>query len=210
MKLALFPLELVVFPGEQLNLHIFEPRYRQLLEDAEQKGMPFGIPAYIDGKIMPVGTRMQLLEVVQRYPTGESDIRTGATGLFRMRDFYSTLQDKLYAGGEVEILEEEQSAPDPALNEEMLLLVRQLFAKLSVSRPLPDSPVDFQYFDIIHNIGLSLDQQYELLCLLEVPARQRYLLEYLQQLMPMVERTEEIRRKALMNGHFKNIIPPPV
>ena len=69
-QLALFPLQLVVFPNEKLNLHLFEPRYRQLLADVEAEGISFGIPSFLDDKIMPIGTEVVLKEVVERYPTG--------------------------------------------------------------------------------------------------------------------------------------------
>ncbi|MEO1628994.1 MAG: LON peptidase substrate-binding domain-containing protein, partial [Bacteroidota bacterium] len=48
MGRPLFPLKLVVYPGEQLNLHIFEPRYKQLIRECEQNKVTFGIPAFIN------------------------------------------------------------------------------------------------------------------------------------------------------------------
>ena len=58
--LPLFPLKLVAFPGEQLNLHIFEPRYKQLFRECEENQITFGIPAFIDNKIMDIGTELKL------------------------------------------------------------------------------------------------------------------------------------------------------
>ena len=49
--LALFPLQLIVYPGERLPLHIFEKRYQQLITDCENEGIAFGIPSYIDEKL---------------------------------------------------------------------------------------------------------------------------------------------------------------
>ncbi len=86
--LPLFPLQLVVFPGEKLNLHIFEPRYKQLIREVEQNGTTFGIPSYIDGKVMDVGTEIRLISVEKRYEDGQMDIRTEGMGLFRIIELY--------------------------------------------------------------------------------------------------------------------------
>ena len=74
-QLALFPLQLVVFPGESLNLHIFEPRYRQLIEDAEQQGITFGVPTVIKGALQPIATEVSL----EVYPTAIPPVRVMCT-----------------------------------------------------------------------------------------------------------------------------------
>lgn len=206
-QLALFPLQIVVFPGEELNLHIFEPRYRQLLHDCEREGITFGIPAYIKGNIREVGTEVRLLKVVKRYENGELDIRTLGMGLFKLNDFQPRLGEKLYAGGEVENLPYD-AVEDIALNQRILVLARQLFVLLGISRPLPEEVGHFQTYDIAHHVGFNLEQEYEFLTLREAPARQRFVLEHLETLIPIVEEMERIKEKAKLNGHFRNIIPP--
>ena len=54
--LPLFPLRLVAFPGEDLNLHIFEPRYKELIQECDEKGITFGLPPFIDDKMQTFGT----------------------------------------------------------------------------------------------------------------------------------------------------------
>ena len=63
--LPFFPLEMVAFPGERLNLHIFEPRYRQLIHHVREEGATFCIPAVIDRQVQVVATEMKLLEIVR-------------------------------------------------------------------------------------------------------------------------------------------------
>ena len=208
-QLALFPLQLVVFPNEQLNLHLFEPRYRQLLADVEQEGISFGIPTFLDNKIMPIGTEVVLKEVVERYPTGESDIRTQAGRVFRIHDFKPRLQKKLYGGGTVEWLYPD-TKEDPNRNEEILKLLRRLYETLHVERELPINGYDFLTYDIAHHIGLSTTAEYQLLCTLDALSRQQLIIEHLQRTLPEAEKKEELRRKAMLNGHFKNLIPPQV
>ena len=59
--IPIFPLGIVVYPGEELNLHIFEPRYKQLITDVNQSKKPFGIPAVIDNKVNEMGTLVEWL-----------------------------------------------------------------------------------------------------------------------------------------------------
>ena len=77
-----FPLKIVVFPGEQLNLHIFEPRYKQLINECEAEDRTFGIPAFIEKRVMEIGTEVRLEKIVKRHLNGEMDIRTRGVGLF--------------------------------------------------------------------------------------------------------------------------------
>lgn len=206
-RLPLFPLQLVVFPGEELNLHIFEPRYRQLVQDAEQEQLTFGIPAFIDDRVMSIGTEVELLGVAKRYPNGESDINTRGVGLFRLEDYVAVMQGKLYAGGMVERVEPEL-AEDPINNAHILMLVRQLFDLLRVKKELPLTDAEMTTYRFAHHIGLSLEQEYQLLCTFEAHTRQAMLIEHLERITAIVRESEALRRKAQMNGHFKNIIPP--
>ena len=61
--IPIFPLNIVVYPGEGLNLHIFEPRYRQLIKECHEKAKPFGIPAVIEKRLQDYGTVVHVKEI---------------------------------------------------------------------------------------------------------------------------------------------------
>ena len=63
--IPIFPLALVVFPGEELNLHIFEPRYKQLVNEQIASKKPFGIPVVINNAIAELGTMVEIIEVTK-------------------------------------------------------------------------------------------------------------------------------------------------
>ena len=69
--LAIFPLQLVVFPKETVNLHIFEPRYKQLINEADANGTLFGMTPYIKDSPLTWGTEVELQEIVEKYPDGK-------------------------------------------------------------------------------------------------------------------------------------------
>ena len=95
-KIALFPLSLVVFPGEELRLHIFEPRYKQLIHDCTTENITFGIPPYFEGKDLRYGTELEVTEIVKKYDDGKMDIKAKGIGWFEIDEFYKVLFGKLY------------------------------------------------------------------------------------------------------------------
>ena len=61
--IPIFPLGIVVYPGEHLNLHIFEPRYKQLINECHEQKKSFGIPTVIEKKIQDFGSLVQITEI---------------------------------------------------------------------------------------------------------------------------------------------------
>jgi hypothetical protein len=97
----MFPLSIFPLPGELVPLHIFEPRYRQLLTDAEMKDISFGIYFTHVSNTEKIGSLVKLESIIKRYETGESDIIVKCTDLFYMNKLFRNFKDKLYPGGEV-------------------------------------------------------------------------------------------------------------
>ena len=99
----MFPLTIFPLPGEMVPLHIFEPRYRQLLSDAEDRDIAFGVFFNHPDNHERMGSLVKLETVIKRYPTGESDIIVKCIDLFSMGNLHETFRDKLYPGGDVEL-----------------------------------------------------------------------------------------------------------
>ena len=205
--LPLFPLQMVVFPGESLNLHIFEPRYKQLIRECDQNLVSFGIPPFLDNKVMPIGTEIELLAIEKVYPDGKMDVKTKGIGIFKMKEYYSKAPNKLYPGADITRLELDD-AFDLSLNEDILSSVKKIFELLKINKKAPRSAENFRMYDIAHYIGLNLDQEYDLLNIPTELGRQQFIYKHLEHLIPLVESMESSRQRAQMNGHFKNIIPP--
>lgn len=205
--LPLFPLELVVFPGEDLHLHIFEPRYKQLIKDCEEGDLTFGIPVYLNKKLMNIGTELTLVSVEKKYLNGELDIRTRGLNIFNVKAFYPIAPRKLYGAADIERL---SFATDEDLlkNEKILDLTRELFQLLNITKTLPEDANNFLTYDIAHHIGLTLAQEYQLLQMLDASERQAFILFHMEGLLPMVREMENLKVKAQLNGHFKHLNPP--
>lgn len=207
MQLPLFPLGLIVFPGERVNLHIFEPRYRQLIADTETSGAVFGMPTVLNGSLCAVGTDVRLSEVVKRYDSGESDIRVTGDRIFRITHFEREMEGKMYPGGEVEYLSVDDRESE-AMNREILSLARRIFEQMDIRFTFTEIDAGFRTYDIAHHIGLTVEQEYYFLTLLEARPRQQYLLDHLQKVAPQLESGKIIRERAKQNGHFRHLRPP--
>jgi len=205
--LALFPLNLVVFPGEKLNLHIFEPRYRQLVRDCIETGITFGIPPYLNDSVSELGTEVRLLSVDKTYPNGEMDVRTQGIGVFRIRDFYRQAPGKLYAAARIEDITDD-STEDILLRPRINEYVRQLYEALGLRRLFLDLAPNYRIYDIAHHLGFTQEQEYQLLAATSENERQEIVLEHLESVLPVVMETERLKERARLNGHFKNLTPP--
>lgn len=203
--LPLFPLNVVVYPGEVLNLHIFEPRYRQLMAECVDSGMTFGMPTFLDGRLPGLGCEVSLIEVVERYDDGRMDIRVCGTRVFELLDLDNPAPDKLYARGLVEYREVPEQNPPVAA--ELVELVERLYVLLSTQlKADPQKPQPYSY-QLGHNVGLPLEGEYELLTLDSEVERQLYLLEHLKSTLPVLEDMERTRARIRMNGHFREFDP---
>lgn len=215
MHLALFPLNLVVFPGEYLNLHIFEPKYRQLIIEAHDKGMHFGIPTVKQSSIgqntnkLSYGTEVKLISLAKTYADGKMDIKTKGLRAFSVDEFIPKLDNRLYPAGDVTFLHNELDG-DLVTSNRILELTAKLYRIMKIEKKLPEPVLEFSVFDIAHKIGLSQNQELHLLSFTKESERQEFVLDHLTSLIPIVTEMESMRKKIQMNGHFKNEIPPVI
>ena len=203
-KLALFPLQHIVYPGENLPLHIFEKRYKQLIEDCETTGKYFGIPIYMNNQL-DYGTEMELVNVVQRYGNGTKDIICRGRRIFRIKHFEHPRTKKLYPVGEVEFLKNKDDATETSKNQ-LLELIYELYLHLELPRPKIDRAT-FRSYTLAHKIGLSQDQEYALLKFTSEKTRQEYLINHLLITIPIVQEMNRTKQTIELNGHFRNFDP---
>jgi len=202
--IPLFPLAIVLYPGEELNLHIFEPRYKQLILDSKQSKKPFGIPSVINEKINEVGTLMELIEITKIYENGEMDIKTRGVKVFRMLELVKEIPDRLYSGAVVNYPENIENGK-PTLMLKVIATLRQLHSILKVNKSFHKADDDLRSYDVAHHAGLSLAEGYELLQLMNELQRQEYLRQHLLKVLPVVTEMEILKERIQLNGHFKNL-----
>lgn len=200
----IFPLSLVVYPGEQLNLHIFEPRYKQLITECWAEAKLFGIPAVIDSKVQDFGTLVRITEITTVHDNGEMDIKTRGEQVFKILEIIKEIPDKLYSGAIVNYPANTEQGSAEVMRR-LVESIRELHKLLNVSKEFGKADEELQSYDVAHHIGLSLQEEYELLNLLHERQRQEYLKRHLTRVIPMVAQMESLKEKIKLNGHFKNL-----
>lgn len=202
--IPIFPLGIVVYPGEQLNLHIFEPRYKQLIRECHASQKPFGIPTVINNSLRDFGSLVEISEISQTYENGEMDIRTRGLRIFRILEVIREIPDKLYSGAIVNYPDNREEV-NPETMRRLMKGVRDLHALLNLSKDFKKEDGQLRSYDVAHHLGMSLEEEYELLGLMEEKQRLEYLKRYLARAIPMVSGMEQLKEKIKLNGHFKNL-----
>jgi hypothetical protein len=202
-ELPLFPLKLIAFPQEDLNLHIFEPRYKELINDCIEHGETFGICTFLD-KLMPVGTEVALVEITNTYEDGRMDIKTKGLRTFKILEFENPMKGKLYAGGKVAFLPLHLQAPQEK-KAAFRKSLEELFKWMQFSGDLKTTPLTS--FTYAHKMGLSPKQEYQLLELETEEERIDFLSAHLGKAIPILKEIEASKHRIKMNGHFKYLDP---
>jgi len=158
--IPLFPLRILPLPGELVPLHIFEPRYKQLLRDVEERDVRFGI--YFDHPINNerLGSYMRLESVIKRYPKGELDIIVKCEDIFSLTEQKGTYPTKLYPGGKVIFKEIElEKYPNQELHE--------AFHTFQIKRGISQKSNIFNVYQIANELNLDFPERYKFMTLKE-------------------------------------------
>ena len=203
--IPVFPLGIVVYPGEIVNLHIFEPRYKQLVGECHTEGKPFGIPTVINNKLNEMGTLVRITELVKVYDNGEMDVRTQGLRVFRVLEMIKSVPDKLFSGAIVNYPDNIEGPGKRPLMLKVIAAIRELHRLLNITKDFHKPDEELASYDIAHHAGLSVEQEYELLGLLREEQRQEYLKRHLGKVLPVIAEMETLKEKVKLNGHFSNL-----
>lgn len=202
--IPIFPLNIVLYPGESLNLHIFEPRYKQLISECHSLKKSFGIPVVIDNKLQDYGTLTRIDEITTIHENGEMDIKTTGEKVFRILEVIKEVPDKLYDGAIVTYPDNYYEG-NAELMRRVVNSIRELHRLLKVQKEFKKEQQQLNTYDVAHHIGLSIQEEYEVLNLFDERQRQEYLKRHLTKVIPMVAEMELLKEKIKLNGHFKNL-----
>jgi Lon protease-like protein len=204
-KLGLFPLGVVLFPESALPLHIFEERYKTLVNDCVEQKLPFGIN-YISGtKMSNIGCTADVTDVMKKYDDGKLDILVAGTKRFKVSSF--TEGEKPYYFADIEYFDD----IDEDVNSLLLADTIEVFntiaerikavkiEKLSITGLKTEKPS----FKIAQKAGLSLDQRQKLLESKSENVRLDYILKHLRKLLPAVREADTISKIIKNDGYFR-------
>ncbi|MEN8155590.1 MAG: LON peptidase substrate-binding domain-containing protein [Bacteroidota bacterium] len=169
--LPFFPLGVFLFPGEDIPLRIFEPRYKQLIEDVRDSERHFVIPYVIDQEIQEYGCEVMLLKVVAENPGGMMVVTVQSVAVVRISSFSKQMEGKLYAGGAIDRL----PCSIPVESDELRQMIRSYTDTFDQDFLSCCSPSGFTRQDIMKALNLPSDDKYRFISMAEGKQKEGYL-----------------------------------
>ena len=169
--LPFFPLGIFLFPGEDIPLRIFEPRYKQLIEDVRDSEGPFVIPYVIDQKIQEYGCEVRLLKVVAENPGGLMVVTVKSVAVVRINSYFKQMEGKLYAGGAIDRL----PCSVPVESNELKQIIRSYTTTFDQDFLCCCSPSGFTRQDVMKALNLPSDDKYRFMCMADGTQKENYL-----------------------------------
>jgi Lon protease-like protein len=195
--LALFPLDLVLFPGAPLPLHIFEPQYKELITECLTSKTTFGLVRSRESALAEVGCTAAILDVSKKYEDGRLDIVTEGRQRFEIEHLN---QERAFLRGEVIFFDDEPSQVSEKETDTVIQLHQQLFQVLGQKVEVAPSYASLS-FQLAHELPVDLDFKQTILEMKSEAERIETLIEYYRATIPKVELTLRARDKASGNGH---------
>ena len=202
-RIGLFPLELVLVPTERVPLHIFEPRYKELVGECIERDEEFGIVlAKESGDVHHVGTRATVTEVLQVLPDGRMHVVIEGGDRFRLLEVD---HERSFDTGTIEELADDDDPPDFDDLERVFSTFKRLQDTVGAPGEPPDPASPLFDFEIVGRVDFSTKTKQELLELTSPRRRIARLGVLLERALAALEIEQELRQRAHGNG---KVLPP--
>jgi Lon protease-like protein len=201
-RITLFPLQIVLFPHGAVPLHIFEPRYKELIRNCIDTESEFGIVLERGGGVAKIGCSAQVVEITQEYEDGRLDVTVEGRRVFEIVELF---QDKPCLEATAQFLEDNPDARTIAAPDGVMQAYENCHELLYGSTPddIDRDEHPSLAYAIAEDLPLDLDDKQTLLALRDENERLKQILPMIQQLVPRAQTRQRMRRKAGGNGHAK-------
>ena len=202
-RIPLFPLNVVLLPGTELPLHIFEPRYRAMVKSCLEEKSEFGMLLSLAKGVAHVGCTAEILEVAKRYSDGRMDILTAGRAPFRVVELFT--EDPLLEG-HVDYLDDRETPANPRIQCELVELFEACHTLIFEDYPknLEGAGTEELSYLIAATLPMDLLWKQQILELRSEGDRQERLVAYLREWAPHLQKSEAVRQRAGGNGHGLN------
>jgi Lon protease-like protein len=197
--IALFPLDVVLLPGSPLPLHIFEPRYKEMINEAMTENKPFGIVRAQENSIAEIGCTADITDVVKKYDDGRIDLVTEGAKRFQIEGLD---QERDFLRGEVTYFDDEEEVAAPKTEAQKIIdLHGQLLALAGAEATGIEAEDPQLSFHLAGSVPLDLDFKQSLLGMKSESQRVAAMIEYYTVLVPRLKRTLLVKERSKGNGH---------
>jgi Lon protease-like protein len=202
-RIPLFPLDVVLMPGSELPLHIFEPRYKLMIARCLDEKLEFGMILAANRAVAGIGCTAEIVRKLRDYPDGRMDILTKGRAVFHLRDL---LDEKDYYEGAVEYVADTVPAHD-LQQETQLVEVFEKCHALLFSRPWMDAdghePETLAY-RMASLLPMELEKRQALLEMRSQHDRREFVLHWMEHFLPLLIAQHRARGRAGGNGYTLN------
>jgi Lon protease-like protein len=196
--LPLFPLEVVLLPGIPLPLHIFEPRYKEMIGECLSKNAQFGVVRAIEEGIAEIGCSAEIITVTKEYPDGRLDLITEGRKRFEVLEVN---EERSFLRAEILWLPDEAESSAEAERAKAVQLHLEILSMAGAVQDLSAADQNQLSFYLAGSLPLDLDFKQKLLAMRSEPQRIQAVTEYLEKLLPRLRHSAKAREKAGGNGH---------
>jgi Lon protease-like protein len=196
--LPLFPLEVVLLPGTPLPLHIFEPRYKEMIAECRASGALFGVVRALEHGIAEIGCTAEIVSVTKEYPDGRLDLVVEGRKRFEVLELN---QERSFLRAEVLLLPDDPGVTSESNIARAIELHRQILTLAGAVQDISAADRAILSFYLAGSLPLDLDFKQKLLGTSTESERIKALAEYLEKILPNLQRVARAREKAGGNGH---------
>ena len=196
--LPIFPLDVVLLPGTPLPLHIFEPRYKEMIGDCRANNTPFGVIRALEEGIEQIGCTADIVSVTKEYPDGRLDLVAEGRNRFEIMELN---QQRSFLRAEVLLIPDEPSVPAEAEKARAIEAHRQILTLAGAVQDLSAADQATLSFLFAGSLPLDLDFKQKLLGIRSESERIHEVAAYLEGILPNLRRAARAREKAGGNGH---------
>lgn len=202
-RIPLFPLNVVLLPGAELPLHIFEPRYREMVKRCLEDKLEFGMLLSLPKGLARVGCTAEIVEVLKREEDGRMDILTVGRAPFRVLEMFT---DAPLVEGRVVYLEDQPSVAGDSVRRDLVELYETCHTLVFGDYPknLNGQPAENPSYVIAGTLPMELPWKQQILELRNEADRQQRLVSYLREWAPHLQKAATVRSRAGGNGHGLN------
>jgi uncharacterized protein len=190
LLLPLFPLDLVLLPGVPLPLHVFEPRYKEMIAECLDEKKPFGVVRASSDGVADIGCTAEIVEVTKRYDDGRMDILTRGVERFEVLQVH---EERPFLEAEFTVIEDEPGAASSELVQQAVRLHTEIARLSGGDANDPAESAEHLSFLLAGSLPLDLDFKQNLLTTLSEPKRLEALISYLETVLPSLRRASKAR-----------------
>jgi len=196
--LPLFPLDVVLFPGNPLPLHIFEPRYKEMISECRAGSTPFGVVRAQKEGIAEIGCTAEIVTVTKEYEDGRLDLIAQGGERFEVLELN---QERSFLRAEVQLMPDDAHPPSKENTDRAISVHKQILDLAGAVQDLSGADEDALSYHLAGSLPLDLDFKQKLLAMRSEGERIETVASYLETILPNLRRATRAREKSGGNGH---------